>query len=176
MTIRESADALLAQTGLMDVLAGFGKAEIVGSYVMDLMAWNDLDVYVALDGDFYAMAAAAMQAVKPVRFDGFYDVQTGNRFIGMETMAAGERWNIDIWIREPGEIAEALERNYAMKARLEACPEAREAVVRIKRELIGRGMYGLDKGKRHYHSPEIYEAVLQRGVRTVEALMEMYPV
>lgn len=176
MTIRQSADALLAQTGLMDVLTGFGRAEIVGSYVMDAMAWNDLDVYVALEGDFHALAAAAMQAVKPVRFDGFCDAQTGNRFIGMETMATGERWNIDIWIREAREIDRALERNRAMKAQLDACPDAREAVVRIKQELIARGMYGLDKGKRHYHSPEIYEAVLERGVRTAEALLEMYPV
>ena len=38
------------------------------------------------------------------------------------------------------------------------------------------GMYGFDKGKRHYHSPEIYEAVLEKGVRTVGELLEMDPV
>lgn len=176
MTIRQGADALLAQTGLPEVLAGFGRAEIVGSYVMDAMAWNDLDVYVALEGDFHTLAAAVMQAVKPVRFDGFCDVKTGNRFIGMETMATGERWNIDIWIRRPEQIDEALERNRAMKAQLDACPEAREAVVRIKQALIARGMYGLDKGKRHYHSAKIYEAVLEKGVLTVDVLLEMVPV
>lgn len=174
VTIRESADALLRKTGLMDVLNGYGEAAIVGSYAMDAMAWNDLDVYIALDGDFHEMAGAAMRAVQPVRFDGFCDA--GRQFLGMETVITGERWNIDVWIRTVAEMEDALAKNRAMKRRFDAQPEARQAMLDIKRALIARGMYGFDKGKRHYHSPEIYDAVLEKGVRTVDELLEAYPV
>ena len=176
MTIREQADVLLRQTGLLDTLRRFGEPVIVGSYAMDAMAWNDLDVYIDLAGDYHEMAAAVIAVLKPYRYDGFCDRQTGAQFAGMETVITGERWNIDIWVRSRSEIDAAVERNRAMKAQFDARPEVREAVLRIKQELIGMGMYGFDKGKRHYHSPEIYEAVLEKGVRTVGELLEMYPV
>ena len=35
MTIREQADVLLRQTGLLDTLRRFGDPVIVGSYAMD---------------------------------------------------------------------------------------------------------------------------------------------
>lgn len=174
MTIRENADAMLHRTGLLDVLKGCGEATVVGSYAMDAMAWNDLDVYVALSDDFHEMVGAAMRAVQPVRFDGFCDA--GRQFLGMETVITGERWNIDIWVRTAAEIEDVMEKNRAMKQRFDAYPEARQAMLDIKHALIARGMYGFDKGKRHYHSPEIYEAVLEKDVRTVEELLEMYPV
>jgi len=176
MTIKESADELLRKTGLLDVLRRFGDPVIVGSYAMDAMAWNDLDVYIVLDSSYHEMAAAAMLAVKPCRYDGFCDRQTSAQFAGMETVITGERWNIDIWVRTLDEIKAAAAKNRAMKAQFDAQPEAREAMLRIKRELIARGMYGFDKSKRHYHSPEIYEAVLEKGVRTVEEMLERYPV
>ena len=45
-------------------------------------------------------------------------------------------------------------------------PELKDAVIRIKQELINRKLYGFDKGKVHYHSNEIYEAVFGKGILT----------
>lgn len=174
MTIREKADCLLAQTGLMDVLCPH-KAVIVGSYAMDLMTWNDLDIYVDIGEmsveKWFETVSGAVKAVQPTRIDGFQDAEKGKFFLGMETMITGERWNIDIWGKTSGEIANALAENRAMKARFEADVQAREAMMRIKNALIGRKMYGFDKGREHFHSPEIYEAVLERGIRTPEAFL-----
>lgn len=42
-----NADKLLYDLGLLNELNNYGTPYIVGSYAMDLMAWNDLDVYVS---------------------------------------------------------------------------------------------------------------------------------
>lgn len=176
MSIRSEADRLLEQTGLLDVLRRFGAATVVGSYSMDLMAWNDLDVYVNADGwtaeRYCDVLGAVAKAVQPVRVDGFQNTVQGRYFIGMETMITGERWNIDIWGRSAAEITDAQSSNAEMKRQFDGDPELRSALVRIKQGLIGRGMYGFDKGVKHYHSPEIYRAVLDEGVRTTEEFLK----
>ena len=45
-TIRESADHILYGRGLMERLREIGEPHIIGSYKMDMMAWNDLDIDV----------------------------------------------------------------------------------------------------------------------------------
>ena len=47
MSVKEAADHLLEVSGLMDVLSKYGKPVPVGSYRMNLMAWEDLDISMA---------------------------------------------------------------------------------------------------------------------------------
>jgi len=42
--IKENADRILYEFGLLSKIEQIGKAHIVGSYQMDMMAWNDLDI------------------------------------------------------------------------------------------------------------------------------------
>ena len=44
MTIKEQAKCILYDCGLLDELSKYGTPHIVGSYRMDMMAWNDLDI------------------------------------------------------------------------------------------------------------------------------------
>jgi len=44
---KKQADILLYKMGLYNYLKGYGEPSVVGSYRMDMMAWNDLDIYVA---------------------------------------------------------------------------------------------------------------------------------
>ena len=39
-----NADRILYEYGLMKKLEEIGKSHIIGSYRMDMMAWNDLDI------------------------------------------------------------------------------------------------------------------------------------
>lgn len=180
MTIRERAQRLMDDTGLLSLLQRFGTPAVVGSFGMDLMTWNDLDIYVDIAGwnadTWCAMAGEVTKALRPVRIDGFCDAAAQQYFFGAEMMHGGERWNIDIWGRTAAGIADAQRRCRDMKARFEAQPGAREAMMHIKAELIERKMYGFDKGARHYHSPEIYAAVLDEGVRSAAELLEIHPV
>ena len=50
-------------------------------------------------------------------------------------------------------------------------PELKNAVTEIKQNLIIRGLYGFDKGKKHYHSKEIYDAVFNKGILTTEQFL-----
>ena len=42
--IKENAEKILYKYGLIDELNKHGKTHIIGSYKMDLMVWNDLDI------------------------------------------------------------------------------------------------------------------------------------
>lgn len=46
MTIKEKADRILGETGLLERLGEIGAPHVIGSYKMDMMAWNDLDIDV----------------------------------------------------------------------------------------------------------------------------------
>ena len=46
MTRKEQADYILYNCGLLKELNQLGTAHIIGSYRMDFMAWNDLDIDV----------------------------------------------------------------------------------------------------------------------------------
>ncbi len=44
---KNNANKLLYDFGLLNELNNYGTPFVVGSYAMDLMAWNDLDIYVS---------------------------------------------------------------------------------------------------------------------------------
>ncbi len=46
MTQKEQADYILYQCGLLKELKKYGCPHIIGSYRMDMMAWNELDINV----------------------------------------------------------------------------------------------------------------------------------
>lgn len=45
--LRAEADELLDGKGLRELLARYGEVQVTGSYALSLMAWRDLDIYVA---------------------------------------------------------------------------------------------------------------------------------
>ena len=176
MSNRNEADRLLHETGLTDVLSRHGTPAFTGSYFMNTMAWNDLDLYLQPGENFdpYAMISDLNAALRPFRFDGFVDDRS--IFYGCETNITGVRWNIDIWIRSAERIAESHAFCCDILQKMNAHPGAREAILSITTDLIAKGMYGFDKHPaRHYHSQEIYDAVLNEGILSTAEFMERYP-
>jgi hypothetical protein len=43
--IKQEADKILFDEGLLSILRSFGTPHISGSYSLDLMTWRDLDIY-----------------------------------------------------------------------------------------------------------------------------------
>lgn len=177
LMIRAQAEKMLERTGLLHVLSAYGKVAVTGSYRMDMMCWRDIDLYIE-DGasvreNWFSLVKDVLCALQPHRFDG---MQKGGRlFLGCETDADGEKWNVDIWVRSREQIKSAEEycRNIMRRAQEE--PELKERIMAIKNALIGLGMYGFDKDPvRHYHSNEIYKAVLEENIRTPEEFLEKY--
>lgn len=46
---KDQAKYILHNSGLLRELQKYGAVHVIGSYKMDLMAWNDLDIYVEND-------------------------------------------------------------------------------------------------------------------------------
>lgn len=179
VTIHEEADRLLYEYGLLDILKRYGRVFVVGSYQMQVMTWNDLDIYMDRDDlndrNYYNLVTDIIQEMTPIRFDGHLSIDRNSAFLGVETRISEKRWNLDIWWKEKSEIEEALARARNMAACMEERPEIKRAVMEIKRDLIARKLYGFDKGKKHYHSQEIYEAVFDDGILTAEQFLLKHP-
>ena len=179
MTIREGADRLISETGLTELLQRYGDPYVTGSYYMDMMVWNDLDVYLRADEssfDIYGMIAAINAAMRPFRFDGIIQPEEKRLCYGFETRISGERWNVDIWIKDSESIHRSHDFCDSIVRRLENAPAKRQAVLDIKAGLIQMGLYGFDKDpRRHYHSHEIYSAVLEEDISSLAVFLERHP-
>jgi len=180
MGIRDEASRLLHEFKLLAVLEKHGKVYPTGSYQMNMMAHNDLDIsIISRDNSaagLFALAADVYTMLKPYRYDGVCEPEKGKFFCGCETVISGTRWNIDIWLRTDSEIAAAEEYCGRIMQRVSEEPELARVIVDIKTELISLGMYGLDKDPdKHYHSGEIYTAVLDKGARSCADFMNIFP-
>lgn len=175
MVIQEKATAFLAKENIINILHKYGIPTIVGSYRMQIMTWNDLDFYMSLsDFDidhYYGLVKELINVLKPIRFDGICNPEKKLFFIGMEVLYDEERWNIDIWWKNESEIADSVSYANDLILQMQLHPELKDAVIRIKQELINRKQYGFDKGKVHYHSNEIYDAVFRKGILTEDQFL-----
>ena len=136
---------------------------------MNLMAWEDLDISMAgpmPDAEEYQRIAHEVEAaLHPCFNDGEWLPADNRCSLGIETFRTGRRWSVDIRWRSEAEIAETLRRNDEMARLAREHPEIGRAILEIKQGLIARGQYGFDKAPIHFHSPEIYAAVVEKGAR-----------
>jgi len=105
--IRTEADDIL-RSGLLSVLGSHGEVHIVGSYVLGLMTWRDLDIHVVREDldvrTFFDLGREIAGLLKPHRMH-FRDESTVGTpclprgyywgiYLGDERSGA---WKIDIW-------------------------------------------------------------------------------
>lgn len=166
--LRAEADQILAG-GLHDALASYGAVHVVGSYALELMVWRDLDIHLvpqSLDlGDFFELGRRIAEILAPhrmqfrderlVRSDGLPVGLYWGVYMGDERAGA---WKLDVWAtNESGlERVQAYCRNIHRRLSL----ETRSVILAIKAECWQRHEY-----RKLYGSADIYEAVLDHGVR-----------
>lgn len=176
MTIREQADRILHDLGLLAELEKYGKPHPIGSYRMDMMAWNDLDIDIensAMSLDrLYELTGYILKTFRPFWYEAKEEITSEGKtvwFQGFEAMIGGERWNFDLWFfdRETIDKAEAYCDGIAAKTD----PEKRRIITALKKELIARGLYHFER----YRSIDVYRAVLELNVETVDELFEKLP-
>lgn len=103
MSIREKADHILHGLGLLDELQKYGRPHVIGSYRMDMMAWNDLDIDIENDtmsmDRLYALTAYILKNFRPVWYEAKEEVNGEGKtvwFHGFEAVIDGEKWNFDL--------------------------------------------------------------------------------
>ena len=169
---KTAADRLLYELGLFDKLAEIGKPHIIGSYRMDMMAWNDLDIDIENEAmsleKIYELSTFIINTFHPVWFEAKEEVNADGKkvwFHGFETMITGELWNVDLWFFDKETIAEA--ENYCDNIADNTSQAQKDTIVSIKSELIERGLYSFEQ----YKSVDVYKAVMESNVRNVDEFL-----
>ena len=167
-----AADRLLYELGLFDKLAEIGKPHIIGSYRMDMMAWNDLDIDIENEAmsleKIYELSTFIINTFHPVWYEAKEEVNADGKkvwFHGFETMITGELWNVDLWFFDKETIVEA--ENYCDNIADNTSQAQKDTIVSIKSELIERGLYSLEQ----YKSVDVYKAVMESNVRNVDEFL-----
>lgn len=173
--IRRNADKILYEYGLLDMLRAIGTPHIVGSYQMDMMAWNDLDIDIENDGmslpKLYRLTGQILETFRPSWYEAKEERTPEGRtvwFHGFEAMVGGELWNVDLWFFDRETIAAAEQ--YCSRVASAASAVQREQIVAIKRGLLERELYAYDK----FHSMDVYRAVLEEDVRNIDEFLKRY--
>lgn len=175
---KNNADELLYDFGLLNELKNYGTPYIVGSYAMDLMAWNDLDIYVSNETmskeKLYELTSFILRTFHPVWYEAKKEVSDGKTvwFHGFETEILGELCNVDIWFFNKETITKASDFSKNIKQKLLVNPELKEIVINIKQTLIANEQYGFDK----FSSMDVYRAVFEDNIRSYKEFIENYGV
>ena len=170
--LQDEAQAVLKELDLVRLLSTAGVLRHVGSSALGLMVWRDLDLTVSSPGLSIERAYAIMHPlyvhprVKHVRYfneSGSFNptgLQLHDRyyFAVLYDTPAGIEWKIDIsfWLADsihPEPVHDALEQRLT--------PETRLVILWIKDT-----WYRLPAYRHEIYSVDIYDAVLQHGVRT----------
>ena len=169
---KTAADRILYEFGLLGKLEEIGKAHIIGSYRMDTMAWNDLDIDIENDQmsaeKLYDLTAFIIKTFRPVWYEAKEEkVETGTVwFHGFETRITGELWNVDLWFFDRETISQAEQ--YCDDIARRMTQVQKDVTVHIKQELIKREFYSFEK----YKSIDVYSAVLDKGVTSIDEFLE----
>ncbi len=168
-------DKILHKYGLFNELKKIGVPHIIGSYRMDMMANNDLDIDVENDEmsleNLYELTAFILKTFHPIWYEAKQEVNyEGNIvwFHGFEFQIEGELFNIDIWFFKRDTIVKT--EDYCDRIASQSTAEQKAVIISLKHELIKRGLYRFDK----YTSMHVYEAVLENHITDIEALLNFY--
>jgi len=172
LLIKQEADEILYGKGLVDILSPFGKPHVHGSYSLDLMTWRDLDIYLEADTlsetEFFAIGEHICKAFSPVKMSfrnerkaktpGLPNGLYWGIYLGNERAGA---WKIDIWTVSAMECHRLLKYGDSIKQKLDE--EAIQRILEIKSACRNDAGY-----RRSYSSSDIYTAVLEEKVASVE--------
>lgn len=170
--LQNEAQQVLADLNMTEMLSKGGVLRQTGSSTLGLMVWRDIDLQVSSPGLAIEQAFAFLQPllthprVRQVRYlrqsDHFKVDGLDERYFFMVFYEQEGRaeWKLDIsfWLGEgihPEPFQEAVEKQLT--------PEARLIILRIKDV-----WYQLPAYRNTVASTDIYDAVLQHGVRTLD--------
>lgn len=170
--LQEEARSVLKELNLIELLSAGGIVRQTGSSVLGLMVWRDIDLAVSSPGLSIERAFQIMHSllthprVKHVRYfhqsDDFKVTGLDERYFFMVFYEGYEQaeWKVDIsfWLGEgihSEPVHEAIEQQLT--------PATRLTILRIK-----DAWYQLPTYRSEVYSTDIYDAVLQHGVRALD--------
>jgi hypothetical protein len=178
-SIRAEADFMLKETGLGKIINEAGYKP-VGSYVMHTMTWRDLD-FERLQ-EHHDWQQHLEFGTKLMQIDWLWEFDCMNTFItsyfpnlpqgfywGLrgEYPKSGPTWKFDLWTARAEEFERGLPRMAEWLNKM--TEESRFYILAIKDALCNTIEY-----RRTIHSVDIYEAVLDCNIHTLEEFWEWW--
>lgn len=170
-----TANELLAKSGAFEIFSKLGKVEIIGSLRLKLMYRLDIDLLVISDTIEKAEAhkitkefldKGVFQTVALADYQTFpaYDMPHGF-YWELIIPHEGKNWKFDVWYLKPDERYTKLVHDSIQKFEplLAQNPEKAKTILKIK-EVYFDGV----KYKDNVKSFDIYTAVLEKGINSVE--------
>jgi hypothetical protein len=168
---KKQADIFLYEMGLLEKLKSYGKPHIIGSYRMDIMAWNDLDIDILNTemsiSKLYELSNYIIKKFKPIWYEAKQETTSEKKtvwFHGFETMITGELWNVDLWFFDEETILKAEQYCDRVSEQIKNNPAYAEIILAIKETLIDNQQYGYGK----YTSDDVYRAVFEHNVKSID--------
>ena len=173
--LHSEADRVLHATGLDPLLRSYGTVAYTGSYLLDVMAWPDIDIHMVMEPDPLSLDRFFELGRELAGLDGIFRLNFRNvhrapiqglprgLYWGMrlDTGSPPTTWKLDLWATE----ADDLEANLALMSRFQKAmdDESRRRIVETKRALLTpAGRTPVLSGV------HIYEAILFRGLRALD--------
>lgn len=177
--LQEHGALLLEHLGVPELLGHFGEVWSIGSYSNQLMQVPDLDFKIycdELDGAAVQALGAQMASrsdvlgVRLLDFTKGLSVEASGIYLSVFPSFADELWKLDLLFLSADEPRP--ERSELVRKLDQLNPEQRAAILRLKAQLLERGLYAhptMFHNSLAFHGVEVYEGVLA-GVRSVDEL------
>ncbi|MEO8174432.1 MAG: hypothetical protein ABI581_15160 [Sediminibacterium sp.] len=174
--IKEEAETILTDYGVLDILKSHGVPHVSGSYDLNLMTWRDLDIYLAVEDiskeNFFHMGLQMDAVLNPIKMS-FRNELIGKTkglpyglywgiYLGNERDGA---WKIDIWAINKIECERLIALAKAIKEKLNSTNSLQ--ILHIKSKCWQDPEY-----RRSYGSADIYKAVLENNIETIEEFFD----
>lgn len=180
--LQKEAHEVLEKLQLIKILSKYGKPEIVGSLTLGLMTWRDIDITVISDKP-NNNDIAELSAILIIKADKRLDLTLVDNMDGVKShfpkgiyfgikyfghIPSSEKissksvyiWKIDLWFVTK-ENVEGITKTKEIKSKLEL--KNKQIILEIKNALWDHPLY-----KKDIKSMDIYDAVLEKGVKNLE--------
>lgn len=169
--LKQEADNLLTNTGILKTLTKYGRVEATGSYLYNLMTWRDIDLCLTVDKLSAEKAfnigaeLASLEGIATMYFRNELVLETeGNPkaiFWCLEILFENELWKVDILIASEDVTSEVMKPGRELMEKLS--DDHRGVIISLKSELCKDPGYRKD-----FRSVDIYNAVIDDGVKNLE--------
>lgn len=166
--LKNEADSLLTEWKLLDFLNRYGDTYVVGSVVLDLMVWRDIDLVILSYKPVIRKAAVEIAShiygndrVRKVSIVDERLIENPRKpegiYIGVEYITDyNDPWKIDIWYLL-AEKDKSVAKTKDILSKLST--DTKEKILDIKSQMHDNPNY-----RKIVTSIDIYEAVLEKGV------------
>lgn len=178
--IKKRAQEVLRKTNLVETLEAHGEVIFTGSFELDTMVWNDIDLQIlpkngiSEDKTLLGKLAQSLISNLPIKKLSFIDFyirkkpkMPKGRYIGFQYWDEdnSEEWKFDIWILAEEDFEKNRKFMNQMKDKLTG--ELREEAINLKAKLTKK--YGRPPQLASYN---IYRALVQEGIRDEKEILE----